>query len=286
MHTFNMVTPGNTTQAIPADETLRQLNAAGSPVRILAHELAGLIDAAGRSARLAEACLDRASASANPDPDPDLAAAQLHLHRASTALDFATDALRTTMRTVGAVESTTPLPRGLIASASPPKTLREAIDHAIELHTPLALTHAVEIHTDIDHAAAAHPASCFFNVISNAVRNAVQAASRTGTSSTGGCVTVRASIRKERLIMEIEDNGPGPTDEALVRAFEHGYSTTGGAGIGLAVSRRTIEDAGGTITLSRGPNNRGAILRAELPAQSSQPTPNPQPEWPLNECGE
>jgi signal transduction histidine kinase len=292
MHTINMVTPGNTTQALPADQTLQQLNAAGSPVRTLAHELAGLIDAAGRSARLAEACLDRAVVSTNADPD--IAAAQLHLHRASTALDFAAEALRTTVRAVGAVgtvgtgggTNSTPAPsRRLADNTSTPTTLREAIDHAIELHTPLARQHAVEMHTDIDPAAAAHPASRFFNVISNALRNAVQAASRRGHQA-GGRVTLRATIRNERLIMEVHDNGPGPTDEALARAFVFGYSTTGGEGVGLAVSRRTIEDAGGTITLSRGPNNRGAVLRTELPAHPSQPTPNPNPDWPLNEWGE
>jgi signal transduction histidine kinase len=283
MHTINMVTPGNTTQAIPADETLRELNAASSPVRVLAHELAGLIDAAGRSARLAEACLDRAAAAANADPD--LSAAQLHLHRASTALDFAVGALRTTMRTVGGTESTTPLSRGLIASASPSKTLREAITHAVELHTPLAQQHGVEIHPDIAPDAAAHPASHFFNVISNAVRNAVQAAA-SPAARTRGRVTVRAFMQKERLIMEIHDNGPGPTNEALARAFEHGFSTTGGIGVGLAVSRQTIEDAGGTITLSCGPNNRGAVLRAELPMHPSRPAPDPQPDWSLNEWGE
>jgi two-component system nitrogen regulation sensor histidine kinase NtrY len=69
------------------------------------------------------------------------------------------------------------------------------------------------------------------------------------------------------VVAEIEDRGKGlPTEPERARLFEPFYSTkTRGSGLGLAVTRKIVEDLGGTVTLDPAPGGRGAIARVTLP---------------------
>jgi two-component system, NtrC family, sensor histidine kinase HydH len=74
-------------------------------------------------------------------------------------------------------------------------------------------------------------------VLWNLVRNAIQA------SSAGSVVTVRVEVFERHLVLSVDDQGPGVPDGARARIFEDFFTTrTHGAGIGLAVVRRIVED--------------------------------------------
>jgi signal transduction histidine kinase len=66
-------------------------------------------------------------------------------------------------------------------------------------------------------------------------------------------------------VCRVRDDGPGVPIEVRTSLFEPGVSTkTGGWGIGLALSRRIIEDVhGGRLVME--PSSEGAIFVAELP---------------------
>ena len=86
-------------------------------------------------------------------------------------------------------------------------------------------------------------------------------------------VNDRARLDAAEVIIEILDDGPGPTDAAQTRAFERGFSTRpGSSGIGLALASDIARELGGGITLEpRWPKKphgqrRGAVLRLRFPA--------------------
>jgi two-component system, NtrC family, sensor histidine kinase HydH len=71
----------------------------------------------------------------------------------------------------------------------------------------------------------------------NLVRNAIQA------SSAGSTVTVGVAVDDQTLTLSVDDQGAGVPEGMGMRIFDDFYTTrTHGAGIGLAVVRRIVED--------------------------------------------
>jgi signal transduction histidine kinase len=83
-----------------------------------------------------------------------------------------------------------------------------------------------------------------------------------------GCLHVTAGIEGNHLVLGLADEGPGVADAVRERVFEP-FATHGkkrGTGLGLAVTRRFVEEHGGVVTLlPRGEEGRGARFRIELP---------------------
>jgi signal transduction histidine kinase len=78
-------------------------------------------------------------------------------------------------------------------------------------------------------------------------------------------VTVQVAASGRQLT--VADDGRGISAEALPRVFEPTFSTTSsGAGLGLAISRRLVESWGGAITLESGP---GEGTRVTLTLQTA-----------------
>jgi two-component system sensor histidine kinase HydH len=98
-------------------------------------------------------------------------------------------------------------------------------------------------------------------VVWNLVRNAIQA------SSAGSTVIVRVEPGERDVTLSVNDEGPGISQEAVSRIFEDFFTTrTHGAGIGLAVVRRIIEDhepMGVRLSVEKAPGG-GASFRITL----------------------
>ncbi|WP_051909327.1 sensor histidine kinase [Paenirhodobacter enshiensis] len=108
-------------------------------------------------------------------------------------------------------------------------------------------------------------AQVFVNLITNAV----------SFSGPGDRVRLALNRTPGRIVVTVEDTGPGIPEEALTRVFERFYSQRparqfgGHSGLGLAISRQIVEAHGGTIRASNiGPEgpHRGARFAVELPA--------------------
>lgn len=81
-------------------------------------------------------------------------------------------------------------------------------------------------------------------VLMNLLRNAIEACAPSGE------VTCRLQRTEAGVRVEVEDTGSGLTRTSKRRAFEPFYSTKSrGTGLGLPISRRIIEEHGGTMTL-------------------------------------
>jgi signal transduction histidine kinase len=82
---------------------------------------------------------------------------------------------------------------------------------------------------------------------------------------------VRVSVvrRGEMARLEVADNGPGVPREARARIFEPFFTTREGegTGLGLALVRRMVEEAAGTISLEEGAGG-GACFAVALPLAS------------------
>lgn len=98
-------------------------------------------------------------------------------------------------------------------------------------------------------------------VLWNLVRNGVQA------SGAGSTVTVAVEPEGPRVRMSVRDEGPGIPEESADRIFEAFFTTRShGAGIGLAVVRRIIDDhaaLGATIEVANN-RRRGATFTVGL----------------------
>jgi two-component system OmpR family sensor kinase len=87
----------------------------------------------------------------------------------------------------------------------------------------------------------------------------------------GTPVDVRVMASADRAVVEIEDRGPGMSDDVAARAFERFYRADpsrsrhrGGTGLGLAIVDATVKAHGGEVGLRTVPGV-GTTVRIELP---------------------
>jgi len=91
-------------------------------------------------------------------------------------------------------------------------------------------------------------------VVSNLIGNSVEAL--TGSS---GSIALNARRKDSRIIVTIEDTGPGVPPAILPRLFDPYFSAkSGGTGLGLAIAKKIVEEHGGTISAE---NRREGGLR-------------------------
>ena len=105
-------------------------------------------------------------------------------------------------------------------------------------------------------------------VVLNFVANAEQAIVASGRSP--GCVTIRTRDEGDRVILEVEDTGPGVLPEHEAKLFQPFFTTKPvgeGTGLGLSVSYGIIDSLGGQIGHRRAATG-GAIFYFYLPAAS------------------
>lgn len=95
-------------------------------------------------------------------------------------------------------------------------------------------------------------------VLINLIKNAVEATPKNGR------MRVRWKTPDDRLVLEVEDDGPGlgKTENLWVPFFT---TKPGGTGLGLVLSREIIENHGGSITLENRADARGCVARVTLP---------------------
>lgn len=101
-------------------------------------------------------------------------------------------------------------------------------------------------------------------VLLNLLTNAAQAQGP-------GTVTVRLAAGPGQLVTRVEDEGPGVAPELRDVLFEPFVTTRSrGTGLGLAVSRRLVEQHGGTLALM--PSAKGAVFELRLPVREGGTT--------------
>lgn len=112
-------------------------------------------------------------------------------------------------------------------------------------------------------------------VLVHLLLNAIQAVSSRGDEAK---VQLRASSNGSRVVIEIDDNGPGIPDDLRLRVFDPFFTTKGalgkssepGTGLGLTFSLNIVQSHGGQLDVV--PSQLGgACLRVDLPAMVAAP---------------
>jgi two-component system sensor histidine kinase CpxA len=102
--------------------------------------------------------------------------------------------------------------------------------------------------------------------ISNILRNALRYAAQAGP------ITISAARENDRVLITVDDCGPGIPEAALAQVFDPFYRVdtsrtreTGGTGLGLSIVKTCIESCGGAVSCeNRQPSGLRVIL--QLPA--------------------
>jgi two-component system sensor histidine kinase HydH len=100
------------------------------------------------------------------------------------------------------------------------------------------------------------------SVLENLINNALEAAA-------GSPVDVAVTALRQELQVSVLDRGPGVPEELRRKVFDPFYtSKVQGSGVGLAIARRFVEAAGGSLTLENRPGG-GAEARVHLRREGS-----------------
>jgi signal transduction histidine kinase len=125
----------------------------------------------------------------------------------------------------------------------------------------IAIQKGIEVITDIKQNAKPLKTDTAFmrRMLTNLVTNAVQAMQEEGK------LTIKASKRKDTVVLTIEDTGIGIPDEVKAKMFTPLFTTKSkGQGLGLAVVKRLVEALGGSIAFESDAG-KGTKFTVELP---------------------
>ena len=217
----------------------------------LVHELAGLVDGSLRYLRLAQRGLGP-----TPGADDPRAPAFGHLDAAGMALTQAAELIREASSDAGRLGADE-----LLTAFSRARSVGESIEHAMTVLAPVADEARVGIEEDVCPQAGRVAGLPMYSLVSNALRNAIEASPRGGV--------VRLSLRfddaETGIELEITDEGSGPPDE-VERLAMPGFTTKPAhSGLGLAICRDIVHSVGGELVLAERPNGRGSSLKVSLP---------------------
>ncbi len=161
---------------------------------------------------------------------------------------------------------------GLLRFARPPRARMRTLDVNAVLENVLFLVRQQRTKGPVRVERRSDPAlptvdgdpALLEQVFVNVCLNACQA-----MNGAGGTLTVNSFVRKERLIVEIADTGPGISLAVRPHIFTPFFTTRhDGNGLGLAISARIVAEHGGQIEFNCPPEG-GTVFSVSLPASST-----------------
>jgi signal transduction histidine kinase len=108
-------------------------------------------------------------------------------------------------------------------------------------------------------------------LVEQIVGNLIDNAQKYSREATDPRITLRARAEADKLVIEVEDRGPGVTKRergSIFRPFRRGHDAdvkAGGVGLGLALATRWAQLLGGRLGVDAGCDGVGACFRLELP---------------------
>ena len=146
-------------------------------------------------------------------------------------------------------------------AVDPNQLMAEVIDALKDLADGLG----VELRADLDPeiGLVALDRTGVFRAIIDLVTNAIDACTE---SESGNLVILKTRGVPDQLVLTVEDNGIGMSEEVLSRIYSRFFSTkaAGGTGLGLHVVKKMAEEHGGTIEVDSVPGE-GTAFHIHLP---------------------
>lgn len=129
----------------------------------------------------------------------------------------------------------------------------------LELEAP-PVTRFIPLDPDLLHAC-----------LSNLIANALDACTWDPDFDKSHRVVARVRPEAEEVVIEVEDNGAGIAEEDQAKVMRKMFTTKGmrGTGLGLLLSRKAVQEHGGTIGFESVPG-RGTTFRVTLPAHAGE----------------
>jgi C4-dicarboxylate-specific signal transduction histidine kinase len=153
-----------------------------------------------------------------------------------------------------------------------PVMMADVIRSVAELRQRRLETEDIEFHVE---DSARRPVKAVLTELQQVVLNFVVNAEQ-GIMISGrlpGRITVRAYDKDARVMLEVEDTGPGVPPQNEAKLFQPFFTTKPvgqGTGLGLSISYGIIDSLGGGIGYRRAPAG-GSIFYFELPAMAEEP---------------
>ena len=98
----------------------------------------------------------------------------------------------------------------------------------------------------------------------NIIRNGIQAMNNAGR------MTIRSQTQDGNVVIAFRDYGMGMSDEVKGKLFQPNFSTkTDGMGLGLAITKKSIDDVGGSISAESMPG-KGTTVTISIPIEQRQ----------------
>ena len=167
------------------------------------------------------------------------------------------DALRSLRRIVDEFAEFARMPR----PEPRPTDVNAVVEKVVALHRAGAGAVRMETALSPELPAIAADPDLLARALGNLVRNALEAMPR------GGTLNVRTAARDGTVSIEVEDDGPGITDEQRTRLFVPYFTTKkGGTGLGLAIVQGIVSDHGGRVEVESAPG-AGTTFTLILPAR-------------------
>ena len=134
------------------------------------------------------------------------------------------------------------------------------VDEAAKLLAPKALAKGIRIQTVIEPDLRVRgDRGSAWSIVWNLGTNAVEAL------GSGGSVQLRVASAGDEVVLEVEDDGPGMSEEHQRRAFDAYFTTKAtGTGLGLSLVKQAVTDLGGHVEVDSR-LSRGTRFRVLLP---------------------
>ncbi|MEJ2751396.1 MAG: ATP-binding protein [Chloroflexota bacterium] len=146
-------------------------------------------------------------------------------------------------------------------------SLEELIEECLERFQTISAERGVQLSANVGEDVDPLPLNSakISRVLDNLISNSLRYTPK------GGRIVITADRDGDRVIVSVEDSGPGFNEEDIPRLFEQFYRgeqartrATGGAGLGLSIAHGVVEAHGGRIWAENVPGG-GARVSFELP---------------------
>ena len=157
--------------------------------------------------------------------------------------------------------------------------LNELCESMLELFIDQASAKGLDFGLDVEPVSVWGHSWLLRELVSNLVDNAIK------YTPAGGCVTLRCGQRERPVALdeahvrqvnarqwafiEVEDDGPGVPEAERAQVTQRFYRAPGatgeGTGLGLAIADEIARLHQGLLSLAEGSNERGLLVRLELP---------------------